>query len=326
MTLILAAAFAQSPELRVDLHLDTPTQLLTKGLQLDAEAGLEASLQRLKAGGTNVVVEVLWPPRKANHRQRTLDLLTLMEAQISRFDDLQLATNPDAARAAVSEGKIAVLLSLEGAHGLGTDADWRTMFMDLYSRGLRLMGLTWSMSNRFAGSSSDGGGGLTQEGKALVALARAKGVVLDVSHASRATTLEVCKDSPVPVIASHSNSAAITPHSRNLSDEEIRCIAQTGGVIGLNFHAPFVGANANVTRLADHAEHMARIGGFGVVALGSDFDGYIRKPTGLADASTVPLLWDELRRRGWTPEQIRGAQGDNFMRAWSRAWAARGGE
>lgn len=250
----------------------------------------------------------------------------LMEDQIARFDDLQLATDPDSARAAVSQGKIAVLLSLEGAHGLGTDADWQATFMDLYNRGLRLMGLTWSMSNRFAGSSSDGGGGLTEEGKVLVALAQAKGVVLDVSHASQATTLQVCSGSPVPVIASHSNSAVVTPHSRNLSDDEIRCIAQTGGVIGLNFHAPFVGTTANVSRLADHADHIARIGGFDVVALGSDFDGYIRKPTGLADASAVPLLWDELKRRGWTRDQIRGAQGDNFMRAWSKAWSARRGD
>ena len=104
----------------------------------------------------------------------------------------------------------------------------------------------------------------------------------------------------------------------------IRCIAETGGVIGLNFHAPFVGAagNANVSRVADHADYLARVGGHRVVALGSDFDGYIKKPTGLEDASKVPALWAELARRGWTEEQLRGVRGENFMRAWRRTQAA----
>ena len=183
------------------------------------------------------------------------------------------------------------------------------------------MGITWSFSNRFAGSSGDGGGGLTDEGRALVAHARAKRVILDVSHASRRTTLEICRDSPQPVIASHSNAHVLRGHARNLSDEEIRCIAETGGVIGLNFHATFVGApgHADVSRVADHADYLAKIGGHEVVALGSDFDGYIKKPKGLEDASKVPALWAELARRGWTEEQLRGVRGENFMRAWRRS-------
>jgi membrane dipeptidase len=153
-----------------------------------------------------------------------------------------------------------------------------------------------------------------------VALARKKRVILDVSHASRQTTLDICQDSPLPVIASHSNAHVLRGHARNLSDDEIKCIAQTGGVIGLNFHAPFVGlsGSANVARVADHADHLAKIGGHAVVALGSDFDGYIKKPTGLEDASKVPALWDELARRGWTETQLRGVRGENFMRAWRR--------
>jgi len=152
-------------------------------------------------------------------------------------------------------------------------------------------------------------------------MARARGVVLDVSHASRATTLEVCKDAPAPVIASHSDAHALTAVARNLTDEEIRCIAATGGVIGLNFHAPFVGPGADISRVADHADHLARIGGHGVVALGSDYDGFIKKPKGLEHAGKVPALWAELRRRGWTDAEIRGAQGENFMRAWAAVQA-----
>jgi membrane dipeptidase len=325
VTLLMASAFAQSPELQVDLHLDTPTQMFTKGLHLDAANGLEASLGRLQAGGSNVVVQVLWPPRKTNHRERAYALLGLVEGEIERSEALKLATEPSEARLAVQGGNTAVLLSMEGAHGLGNGDDWPTVFNEFYDRGLRLLGITWSFSNRFAGSSGDGGAGLTEEGRALVRLAREKRVILDVSHASPQTTADICKESSVPVIASHSNCKSLRGHSRNLSDDQIRCIAKTGGVIGMNFHAPFVGDAAHpatVARMADHADHLARIGGHGVVALGSDFDGYIKKPLGLEDASKIPALWAELERRGWTAEQLRGAKGENFMRAWERVRGA----
>jgi len=320
--LLMATALAQPPSVQVDLHLDTPTQLLGRGLSMESGRGLEAGLPQLRQGGTNVAVEVLWPPRKSEHRSVAYALLDKVQAQIDQSDGLELATTPARAREIVATEKVAVVISMEGAHGLGQDGKWRETFLDFYSRGLRLIGLTWSFSNRFAGSSGDAGGGLTPEGVELVAMARARGVVLDVSHASRKTTLEVCQGAPVPVIASHSDAWALTKHARNLTDEEIRCIADSGGVIGLNFHAPFVGPGADVSRVADHADHLAKVGGYSVVALGSDFDGFIKKPIGLEHAGRLPALWVELRRRGWTDAQIEGIRGENFMRAWSRVQRA----
>ncbi len=323
---LLASALAQSPDIQVDLHLDTPTQMFNKGLSLSSNTGLEGGLPQLKAGGSNVVVQVLWPPRKTDHKKRAQDLLAVVERDIAQNTELMLATEPEQARTIVAQGKIAVLLSMEGAHGLGAGADWADVFQQFYDRGLRLLGITWSFSNRFAGSSGDGGAGLTDEGRALVRLAREKKVILDVSHASVQTTLEICRDSPAPVIASHSNAKALRGVRRNLTDEEIRCIAASGGVIGLNFHASFVSGGdsgpATIAKVADHADYLAKIGGYGVVALGSDFDGFIKKPIGLEDASKIPSLWAELRRRGWTDEQIAGVRGENFMRVWSKARAA----
>ena len=104
--------------------------------------------------------------------------------------------------------------------------------------------------------------------------------------------------------------------SERLSSRAIRCIAATGGVVGVNFHATFVGGNRDVKAVADQAEAIARVGGFKAVALGSDFDGLIKVPTGLEDASRLPALWVELRARGWTDAQIRGMRGENFLRVW----------
>jgi len=317
-TLLLGAALAVP--IQADLHLDTPTQLHRKDLPLDAPSGLEGGLAQLRAGGTNLAVEVLWPPRNVDHRAHTFKLLERLEAEDARLDGIALARSPDQARRIADQGGIAYVLALEGAHGLGED--WQATLDELQGRGLVILGLTWSMSNDFAGSSGDAGGGLTEAGRALVAHARTQGLLLDLSHASTATTLEVCRGAPAPVIASHSNAAALRSHARNLSDEEIRCIAATGGVIGLNFHAPFVGGSRDVSAVADHADHIARIGGHGAVALGSDYDGLITTPEGLADASAIPALWQELRRRGWTEQQLAGIRGENFLRAWSGALAA----
>ncbi|HCP32997.1 MAG TPA: hypothetical protein DIT94_01350 [Deltaproteobacteria bacterium] len=303
--------------IQVDLHLDTPTQIFKKKIGLDSLRGLEAGLPQLKAGGTNIAMMVLWPPLKSDHLKRTMDLLRVMEKEIQRLDEVVLIHNPDEARNAVKGSKIGIMLSLEGAHGLGHE-NWKKVLEILHKKGLSAIGITWSFSNRFAGSSADEGGGLTQVGFELVRECFRRGIIMDVSHASRETTLQICSQSPVPVIASHSDAYSIKAHHRNLRDEEIRCIAETGGVIGLNFHAPFIGKDADIKLVADHADYISKIGGHRSVALGSDFDGFIKKPRGLEDAGKLKALWDELRSRGWSKEQIKGIQGENFLRAWKK--------
>ncbi len=307
---------AHAAPIQVDLHLDTPTQLVRKGVGLDA-AGLEAGVQQLHAGGTSLAVMVLWPPRDAKWESHVERLLSTMEREDARLDGVQLARSPAEARAIAESGRIALVYALEGAHGIDTSGI--EGLRRLHARGLAVLGLTWSFSNRFAGSSGDGGGGLTADGQALVAEARRLGVVIDVSHASKATTLEVCADGAVPVIASHSDAAAVTKHARNVSDEEIACIARTGGVIGLNFHSAFVGTPPGAARVADHADHLRAIGGIGAVALGSDFDGLIKPPADLSTAAEIGALWAELRARGWTESEIAAVKGENFLRVWSVA-------
>lgn len=306
--------------IHADLHLDTPTQLYRKDVPLDHPTALEGGLPQLLAAHTNLAVEVLWPPKPEGGNSHANMLLDRLLAEIDRLELVELARSPAEARRIADAGHIAVVVSMEGAHGLGED--WRADLSRLRARGLSLLGLTWSFSNRFGGSSGDQGGGLSEDGRALVSLARSEGILLDVSHASRATTLELCRDSAMPLIASHSDAAAVTPAARNLTDEEILCVAKTGGVIGLNLHSAFVGGGADVRAIADHADHIAQVGGYGAVALGSDFDGLIRVPKDITDASKLELLWAELARRGWTADQIAGARGENFMRAWEGAVAA----
>ena len=317
LTSALAGPSAGAPPAAADLHLDTLTQLYTRDIGLDAATGLEAGVPQLQEGGTNVAVFALWPPRASDGPARVSALFDRFEAEDRRIDAIALARSPDEARQIIAQGRIAAVISMEGAHGLAED--WRANLSALRRRGLSMLGLTWSFSNRFAGSSSDDGGGLTDEGRQLVAEAQRLGVLVDVSHASRATTLDVCRGSAAPVVASHSSAAALAMRGRNLSDEEIRCIAATGGVIGVNLHRTFLGRTGDVAAAADHMDHLRRVGGDGVVALGSDFDGYIKTPAGLSDAGDLPALWAELSRRGWSEASVNGARGENFLRAWQGA-------
>lgn len=313
--------------MQADLHLDTPSQLVLAGHPLDAGAPLEAGLPRLREGGTNLAVMVLWPGKAGvDHRARMFALLDKMEAEIARLDGVVLVRTPAEARAAAAAGRVGVVFALEGAHGLG--ADWRADVSALHARGLAMLGLTWSMSNRFAGSSGDGGGGLTADGRELVGEARRRGLLLDVSHASDATAQAVCLGAAAPVVASHSDAHAVRAHDRNLRDALVRCIGESGGVVGLNFHAPFVAAAADADAVARHAAHMASVAGPGVLALGSDFDGWIRTPTDLSDASALPRLWVAMRRAGLSDAEVEAARGENFLRAWQAALdaaAPRGG-
>lgn len=306
------------PAWSADLHVDTLTELGDRGVGFD-DPGLQSGLPAMTAGGTSVIVNVLWPPRDGDHDAVTLAALDRFEQQLAAVPDrMVLARTPDEADAAVRAGRVASLLALEGAHGIersGIDGLHR-----LHDRGLSMLGLTWSLSNRFAGSSGDGGGGLTPDGAALVAEAQRLGILVDLSHASRQTVLDACAISRAPLVASHSNARAARDVPRNLGDDEVRCIAATGGVVGAMFHAPFVAHGAaGVAQVADQIDALVRLAGVEHVAIGSDWDGDITAAAGLASARDLPALWAELAARGYPAPAIAGIRGGNFRRAWRAA-------
>lgn len=317
--LFFLMAVPSGMRIQADLHLDTPAQFHRKGLALDAPTGLEGGIPQLREGGINLAVEALWPPRGVDPRAHVYGVMERLQIEDRRLDEIVIVKSPQRAKREIQNGRIAILIAIEGAHGLGQQ-NWEATLDDLHRQGLTVLGLTWSFSNQFAGSSGDQGGGLSALGRRLVASTQKMGILLDVSQASKQTVMEVCSNSPVPVIASHSNAAAVHDHSRNLSDEEIRCIADTGGVIGLNFHRPFLGGSQDIQQVVAHANHIASIAGHESVAIGSDFDGLIQPAVGLNTSADLGALVSALRSNGWTRAQIDGFYGENFFRAWSAAY------
>jgi membrane dipeptidase len=146
------------------------------------------------------------------------------------------------------------------------------------------------------------------------------GMLVDVSHISERGFYDTLEISSRPVIASHSCCAARCDHPRNLTDDQLRALAQNGGVIGITFVPSFVDpewlpsdwpARPALAHLLDHVSHAVEVAGIDHVGIGSDFDG---GGTVLQDASEFPRLVEGLFERGYTEEAVRSIMGENHLR------------
>lgn len=216
--------------------------------------------------------------------------LALLDAQRDRIALVRTAAEM---RAAHEAGRAAAFLSVEDASFAGSHVG------ELYDLGVRFCMLAWNYDNRYAcGAACDQHRGLTTEGRRLCGELVAQGMVMDVSHLSDAGVDELLELVDAPVIASHSNARAVCDKPRNLLDRHIREIAARGGIIGLNFFAPFVGHDhPGIDDLLGHADHILSLGGEGVLALGADFDGCDGLfPEGICGVQSMPAVRAALAR------------------------------
>ena len=213
--------------------------------------------------------------------------------------------------------RVGALLSIEGSEALGPNADH---LPELYSRGIRAVGLTWNRSNAFArGVKGEGEGGLTKAGHRLVEQLEAMHLIIDASHLSDEAFSDLAQQARRPFIASHSNARAVYNHPRNLTDKQIRAIADSGGAIGVVFVPNFISDESGVSyfdRLIDHINHIVKVGGIACAALGSDFDGFKDEPGKrvLLDASEYPQLLETLLKHGYTSSDVEKIAGGNWER------------
>jgi membrane dipeptidase len=217
--------------------------------------------------------------------------------------------------AARREGARAAFLGIEGAHALEGRLENLARFA---ARGVRYLGLLHFSANE-AGFPAKGWGrddarGLTPFGHVLVEACGEHGVIVDLTHVNRRGFFDAIERARGrPVIVSHTGVAGVTPHWRNIDDEQVRAVARAGGVVGLIFAARFLGG-AGIDALVAHIRHVILVGGEDAPALGSDFDGCVRPPEGLADVSDLPRLIAALRRAGIRDEAIRKLSGRNVLR------------
>lgn len=254
--------------------------------------------------------------------------------QIDRFYDLcersegkvrlvRTVADLDAAWAASA---FAGILHFEGADPISPSLKELRLF---YQGGLRSLGIVWSRPNAFASGVSLRGPspatGLSERGYALVEECQRLGIVLDVSHLNPEGFWDLVRVIDRPFIASHSNAAALSPHPRNLTDEQIRAIAEKDGTIGITFCCAFVrpdcalNPDTPLELVLAHFEHIIHLVGDRHVAIGSDFDG-ATMPRALADAAALPALVEAFERRGWSSERIERVCFGNFRRVLAAVW------
>jgi membrane dipeptidase len=341
------------------LHTDTLMAIVHEGHRLDQRAvpPIELDLPRMHDGALDaavfsIFVTPYWEGEAAVARAGWL--IDRLDEELSRPAVAVAMRRADSAQAVMDEvaaGRHAALIGIEGAHALG---DSLLHLQEFAARGVRYVTLTWANPNAWGDPAGGPAvhGGLSAAGKRLVREMERLGVLVDVSHVADTTFWDAIAVASAPAIASHSSCRALCADPRNLTDDQLRALAATGGVVGINFHSQFLDdqlptgdpwhapwrdggpfpdpaaaersdrysrprrgpAPAQLSRAVRHILHAVDVAGVDHVALGADFDGKIVPPIGLEDVSCLPALRAALADHGLAGPELDGIFGANFLR------------
>ncbi|MBW2455401.1 MAG: membrane dipeptidase [Deltaproteobacteria bacterium] len=298
-----------------DLHVDLPFQVHYRGRSRDlSQPGGDVTAASLRAGCVELVVLSLFLPMGLRPRPLTVEEL----AAVLNTAEMVVAANP--VLTGTDGPGTRVLFSLEGSQAIAVQPD---QIPHLVSRGVILFGLVHAHHNDLADSSSDPHpkrGGLTPAGERFVEAVYRAGALVDLSHASDDSFTDVAviaRRWGRPLVATHSNARAIALHHRNLTDDQLKTIAASGGIVGLAFHAPFLRhdrGRATVDDVARHARHMIDVMGPSHVAIGSDLDGLIQHAAGLETHHGMPTLIEAFQRQGILAQTLQALLRANAKR------------
>jgi membrane dipeptidase len=322
--------------------VDTHNDLL---LELDHRRAEEEPFARhwlaqLERGGVALQVcpvfgaEPEWLPELA--LRRVLMQIVAFQRAVREHPDRVVAVRSAADLAAVERGeRIGLMLSMEGVEALGYDPEMIDLFWEL---GVRMVSLTWNRRNPFAdGAAERGEGGISALGERLVARMVALGVLLDLVHASERTFFDVLEHAgDAAVLVSHGACRAVLDTPRNLSDDQLRALADRGGVLGVILLPFFIDPERlEIDRVVDHIDHAVEVMGIEHVGLGGDFIVQVQRalglrpaadsllPAGLSYDSSIdgligpegyPALVEALGRRGYDEDDVKAITSGNLLR------------
>jgi membrane dipeptidase len=353
-----------------DAHVDSLQRQLDLGHDLGSRTGGHLDLERGRSGGLGSVVFVSWVDPKyikegpGAARRRTLDLLRQFHVLVRRHPaSVRFAGNPSHMAEAHAAGAVAGIPGIEGGHSIEENLDHLHGF---FAHGVRVMTLVWNNHLSWIRSCQSGAGasvpeGLAPFGREVVRTMNELGMLVDVSHAGERAFYDALEASSKPVIASHSGCKALHGHQRNLTDGQLRALAQNGGVVGIVFCVAFLKDEAqredarlrereefrsisglndtdvfvrqgeylqreaeplSLDTVADHVVHAVEVAGIDHVGIGSDYDGIGRTPQGLEDASCYGALAERLFERGFGGEEVEKILGRNMQRVFETATGA----
>ncbi|XP_004842692.2 dipeptidase 1 isoform X1 [Heterocephalus glaber] len=316
----------------IDGHNDLPWQLLTKfnnqlqekRANLSTLAGTHTNIPKLRAGFVGGQFWSAYVPCDTQDKdavKRTLEQIDVIHRMCQAYPEtFMCVTSSEGIEQAFREGKVASLVGVEGGHSIDSSLG---VLRALYQLGMRYLTLTHSCNTPWAdnwlvdtGHDEAESQGLSEFGKKVVREMNRLGIMIDLAHTSVATMRAALELSSAPVIFSHSSAYQLCPHKRNVPNDVLQLVKDTGSLVMVNFYTDYVSCSsqAKLTEVADHLDHIRKVAGAQAVGFGGDYDGVSRLPAGLEDVSKYPDLVAELLQRGWTEEEVKGALAKNLLR------------
>lgn len=320
-----------------DFTVDADAGFLDAAAPFIQPREVKKHLSDLSTGGISKVLATVASIQNASY---TLGILAEW-LDIERRGELPVAVARTVAdvRRANDAGKLAMIMHMQGADSIEGDLNLLDAF---YAMGLRVIQLTYNFANRIGdGCLEPRDGGLTSFGREAIERMNKLGIVVDITHVGKRTSLDAIEASTTPVIASHSNANGVYESRRNLTDEQIDAIAANGGVIGVCAFPGFVSADKQPTleQLLDHIDYLVDRIGDEHVGYGFDYaeedegdyeyyryqeDTYPHPPwnwpTGIAGFAEARNVAAGLRERGYSDEQVRRIGSENFLRVFEAVW------
>lgn len=318
----------------VDCHLDIGFDLELKYEKGRRNVLMEEYYDTLKAGGVDVVFAACFADTRYLPEQglrRIIDEIARIYEEVDSSNGafVIVKSTQDILKAR-EKGQIGILLAIEGVEPLGGDI---LALRSLYELGVRVVSLCWSRSGwaadgaRFVPVEEYEGYGLTEAGREFVAYAEKLGILIDVSHCNLKSFWGVVEATKKPFMATHSNAYQLSPVARNLDDQQIRAIAERGGVIGINGASIIVNYSqpekACLDDMGEHLLYEKKIGSPKILAVGLDqaerigdaCDSLIGKEIFdvIPTHEKMPEFVDMLIRKGFSEEEIRGILGENIL-------------
>lgn len=289
-----------------DCHVDTLTEIPSEESLRRNSGNLD--LERVGEFAEHYIqVFALWKDRtrmaKRHPEKEFMKLYDRARFLLSEESEhIAFCRNGSDMKQALSERKMAAFLAVEDVSIMGSCIDRAKEL------GVSIAMLTWNYENEYgAGAAYSQQQGLTEKGKETVKNLLDQKIILDISHLSDAGADDIFPMTEAPVIASHSNVRDICPNPRNLTISHIWEIIKRGGIIGMNFYAPFIkeGEPVEITELFRHIDHILNQGGEDALVLGSDFDGCgNRLAEGMTGVESIPILMEKMERAGFGSEII----------------------
>ncbi len=301
----------------IDMHCDTLWKMIQQDEYDLMENPWSVSIPAMRKAGTLAQFFACFTCLEEQNMdydkcyEQALAMIDLLKENCEKYaDDIRMAENHEEMLENEQNGRISAVLTVEEGGIINGKAE---RLEELWEKGVRLMTPMWNYANCLGHPNSRDpermAKGLTKFGNEIINRAGELGMIIDVSHASDQSFLDILECTTGPVVASHSNCRALCNHPRNLTDDMIRKLAEAGGVAGLNLFPMFLGENVaqgeELEAMAAHILHMINVGGSGFPAIGTDADGYdVQEQEPIQKVSDMPKLLEKLRKKGLSEDQL----------------------